>query len=699
MPHALRFASLLALLVFEHVNALATPPPQPQTMFRKGLPFGHKPTFRQQMQVTDGIINAGPNMEPLPCRYARLGTQKSISGNVAFALPSEANTAVADNIAGGIAIVSRGACSFESKLRNCAASGALAVVLVNSEDELILAAPDPPSEDAPQLPVPEIPYVVVSATDGAALGRDGDTITISPVPSEAGLPLFLFRRPLLPGESRPIRLSLEERHALAKHVARGSGDEGGGAVAVLMCTEDAAVAEVGAIARVELPGTADGGEAQAVLTAESVCHVRALMRDGTPSEYGLVCLDEERMAKAEAAEEAEAEEAAALVTRMLSMLECEQPAALGGSALPSPLPSPRALSFALCGAISLDPKQQQAVLELSTLGRLGAMSEQLKRNPRRGKELLGEAAYGKQRPPKVRGESCSGAGGEGAGRRGGGGGGSRGSRTGAGPKMSASVTAGAPTSSASVSGCVQWALRVDVGREAGTSMPAEWAKSGGRMPFSVEVNVLSAPVTKEASEPKVGDGACAVEPCVPVVSITGFSGAVQIPVSSGGWRMADGKLAFWLDFPEGSTRGDAGGDTSNVWGLAPGVATQAIDVTLPAGRLLFETQIWTDAELEGLNKEYLAARSVAWRAKEAVRKMEKAKSPVPKWSVEKQAWVSAAGLPRRLCPCREQSLCAGRQCGSAPSCEGCRGGLAEGFGFQACEGYCEPGGGRAMRTV
>ena len=116
------------------------------------------------------------------------------------------------------------------------------------------------------------------------------------------------------------------------------------------------------------------------------------------------------------------------------------------------------------------------------------------------------------------------------------------------------------------------------------------------MPFSVEVNVLSAPMTKEASEPKVGDGACAVEPCVPVVSITGFSGAVQIPVSSGGWRMADGKLAFWLDFPEGSTRGDAGGDTSNVWGLAPGVATQAIDVTLPAGRLLFATQIWTDAD-------------------------------------------------------------------------------------------------------
>lgn len=196
-----------------------------------------------------------------------------------------------------------------------------------------------------------------------------------------------------------------------------------------------------------------------------------------------------------------------------------------------------------------------------------------------------------------------------------------------------------PPTPPEVGGGERWTLRVDVGREAGTSMPADWAKSGARLPFSLEVDVLPTKATSEA-EPKVGAGAYRLEPCTPVVSITGFSGAVQIPVRGGGWRVADGKLAFWLDFPEGSTRGDASGDTSNVWGLAPGVATQAMDVTIPAGRLLFEGLIWTDEELEQLNKEYLAARSVAWRAKEAVRKMEQAKSPVPKWSNEKQAWVS-----------------------------------------------------------
>ena len=62
----------------------------------------------------------------------------------------------------------------------------------------------------------------------------------------------------------------------------------------------------------------------------------------------------------------------------------------------------------------------------------------------------------------------------------------------------------------------------------------------------------------------------------PLVSITGFSGAVTIPVRGGGWRVVDGKLSFWLDFPEGSTRGDVAGDVANVWGLSPGVLWRSI---------------------------------------------------------------------------------------------------------------------------
>uniref|UniRef100_A0A7S3B6X4 Uncharacterized protein n=1 Tax=Haptolina ericina TaxID=156174 RepID=A0A7S3B6X4_9EUKA len=65
-----------------------------------------------------------------------------------------------------------------------------------------------------------------------------------------------------------------------------------------------------------------------------------------------------------------------------------------------------------------------------------------------------------------------------------------------------------------------------------------------------------------------------------------------------------------------------------------------MDVTLPAGRYFFETSITPDTELERLNGEYLEARARTWKAKEAVRKMERAKNPEPTWSQTKKAWVS-----------------------------------------------------------
>lgn len=185
----------------------------------------------------------------------------------------------------------------------------------------------------------------------------------------------------------------------------------------------------------------------------------------------------------------------------------------------------------------------------------------------------------------------------------------------------------------------RWTLQVSIGREAGTSMPADWAKSGARLPFSIDMNVTSMPAAMMDVEAKVGSTAYAIEPRVPFISITGFSGSVQIPVRGGGWRVQDNLLTFWLDFPEGSTRGDSAGDTSNVWDLAPGVATSAMDVVLPEGRFLFETMIFPDEKLQQLNQDYLAARADSWKAKEAVKLMEKAKDPTPVWSATEKAWV------------------------------------------------------------
>jgi hypothetical protein len=192
-------------------------------------------------------------------------------------------------------------------------------------------------------------------------------------------------------------------------------------------------------------------------------------------------------------------------------------------------------------------------------------------------------------------------------------------------------------------GAIGWVLTVDVGREKGTSMPAEWAKSGARLPFTIEVDVLPSPAADPDGEGRV-KGARALEPRAPSIAITGFSGAVTIPVRGGGWavqkRERGQSLSLYLDVPEGSTRGDVAGDVANVWGLAPGVASQGMDVDLPAGRLVFETEVYSDSELQQLNKEFLAVRSAAWQAAKAVKEMEQAKNPTPTWDERKQAWVA-----------------------------------------------------------
>ena len=213
-----------------------------------------------------------------------------------------------------------------------------------------------------------------------------------------------------------------------------------------------------------------------------------------------------------------------------------------------------------------------------------------------------------------------------------------------------------------VSNGARWIVTLDIGREKGTSMPAAWAASGARLPFSVEVDVLTSSVV--GAEGKVGRDAKAFKPRAPVISVTGFSGAVTAPVRGGGWRVDEDQLAFWLDFPEASTRGDVAGDVANVWGLAPGVASQGMDVDLPAGRLVCMSQIYADGELERLNKAYVNARSVAFKARQAVTLMEQAKNPTPKWSVDKAAWVSesvnegfvAESLKRKDAALAEQQL-------------------------------------------
>lgn len=190
----------------------------------------------------------------------------------------------------------------------------------------------------------------------------------------------------------------------------------------------------------------------------------------------------------------------------------------------------------------------------------------------------------------------------------------------------------------------RWTLRANVGRIKGqaTSMPDNWGKTGATLPFTLQVDVQTAPIS--TADERVGDSAFTIEPQCDEVSVTGFSGAMRTPVESGGWNLEEGQLKFWLNLPEGISRCEDG-DNCNVWDLAPGVEMQGTDIDLPPGRLYFETDVVDHSELERLNREYLAARSSAWQAKEKVDTMENAKNPAPVWSADKGEWVVEAINP------------------------------------------------------
>ncbi len=116
-----------------------------------------------------------------------------------------------------------------------------------------------------------------------------------------------------------------------------------------------------------------------------------------------------------------------------------------------------------------------------------------------------------------------------------------------------------------------WRLTFDVGRTEGDeSMPEDWAASGARMAFSVDVEVSADDASSKDSE--VGRGACALrvtnEP-----EFVGEKGVQRVAVSNeGGWRIDHNDvLRCWLDVESAAARND---------------------VSLAPGRCYFEAAVW-----------------------------------------------------------------------------------------------------------
>jgi hypothetical protein len=127
-------------------------------------------TPRMQMYLWSGggtVTITAPTPAAYQAGTAGFGPQLSptatLSGAIAQASPYDACTTVGAGVAGKIALVQRGSCSFIVKVRAAQAAGATGVIVVNNATGFISMASDGSTPD------PTIPAVMVSPADGAAI--------------------------------------------------------------------------------------------------------------------------------------------------------------------------------------------------------------------------------------------------------------------------------------------------------------------------------------------------------------------------------------------------------------------------------------------------------------------------------------------------------------------------------------------------
>ena len=191
------------------------------------MAFETEPTF-QRLNVGSGLVRVHSGERVVlttACQFAAFGPKDF--GNkpapIAHAVPSEADRPLERPLDGAIALVRRGQCSFEAKMRAAAAAGASGVILMNDEDATFLAAPDPPPSVGGPPPSlggeklgggngdsaapPACPLVVVSASAAAritaayaaeqATGATEVAVSVTALSSDESLATAL-RLPLFP---------------------------------------------------------------------------------------------------------------------------------------------------------------------------------------------------------------------------------------------------------------------------------------------------------------------------------------------------------------------------------------------------------------------------------------------------------------------------------------------------------------------
>ena len=134
-----------------------------------------------------------------------------------------------------------------------------------------------------------------------------------------------------------------------------------------------------------------------------------------------------------------------------------------------------------------------------------------------------------------------------------------------------------------------WRITLNVGRERGTWMPEDWAASGARLSLPLEVTLTGEPLVGRLLDRSVeaaarGPDATDTRKLVVASSarFVGAQGEETVNVVGGAWatsptgRCGESRLRFYLDFPDGAARND---------------------VSIPVGRVYFNTACWDEAGL------------------------------------------------------------------------------------------------------
>jgi len=152
-----------------------------------------------------------------------------------------------------------------------------------------------------------------------------------------------------------------------------------------------------------------------------------------------------------------------------------------------------------------------------------------------------------------------------------------------------------------------WRVALDIGREPLARMPDfDWARSGCKMPLVIPTDFSADNVLSPKSE---------------TVMFTGPNGAVVSPVVGEGWHLSKDEKTISLSYtlPEKMERRD---------------------VYIEAGtELVLSGRVYTQEEMDRLNKEYYEAREELWKAGKEISDIYERQNASKKWDEETNSWV------------------------------------------------------------